>query len=106
MKRVFSSLDLQICGLKLNKCGSNFHPLEAVGRVSETQLQVGENLYCIYYISLLGRDPVFTFFCFLYPVCYNQTSVEEVPIVITTPKSKKLVLTIAGIFTFAGLFMK
>ena len=31
---------------------NNFHPLEAVGRGSETQLQVGENLNCIYYIFL------------------------------------------------------
>ena len=32
-------------GLKLNKYGlANFHPLGAVGRGSETQLQVGENL--------------------------------------------------------------
>ena len=32
-------------GLKLNKINvSNFHPLEVVGRGSETQLQVGENL--------------------------------------------------------------
>ena len=29
-------------GLKLNM--SNFHPLEVVGRGSETQLHVGENL--------------------------------------------------------------
>ena len=29
-------------GLKLNKY-DNFHPLEVVGRASETQLQVGEN---------------------------------------------------------------
>ena len=28
----------------------NFHPLEAVGRDSDTQLQVGENLNCICYI--------------------------------------------------------
>ena len=27
---------------------SNFHPLEVVGRGSETQLQVSENLNCIY----------------------------------------------------------
>ena len=31
---------------------SNFHHLEVVGRDSETQLQVSENLNCIYYIYL------------------------------------------------------
>ena len=31
-------------GLKLIKCIRNFHPLDVVGRGSETQLQVGENL--------------------------------------------------------------
>ena len=31
-------------GLKLNKCMSNFHPLQVVGRVSDTRLEVGENL--------------------------------------------------------------
>ena len=39
---------MKICecmfGLKLNKYMRNFHPLEVVGRGSETQLQVGENL--------------------------------------------------------------
>ena len=30
--------------LNLKKNMSNFHPLEVVGRGSETQLQVGENL--------------------------------------------------------------
>ena len=29
---------------KTNTCMSNFHPVEVVGRVSETQLQLGENL--------------------------------------------------------------
>ena len=31
-------------GLQLNKYMCNFHPLEAVGRRSETQLHVGEHL--------------------------------------------------------------
>ena len=31
---------------------NNFHPLEVVGRGSETQLQVGGNLNCIYYFYL------------------------------------------------------
>ena len=31
-------------GLKLKTNMSNFHPLEIVGRGSETQLQAGENL--------------------------------------------------------------
>ena len=31
---------------------SNFHPLKVVNRGSETQLQVGENINCIYYIYL------------------------------------------------------
>ena len=35
---------LQMLGLKLNEYMDNFHPLEVVGRGSETQLQVGENL--------------------------------------------------------------
>ena len=34
--------DLQMLGLKLNRC--DFHPLKVVGRGSETQLQVVENL--------------------------------------------------------------
>ena len=37
--------DLQICVLNLNM--SNFQPLEVVGRGSEKQLQMGENLYCL-----------------------------------------------------------
>ena len=40
MKCVSKHEDLQIFGLK----SSNFQPLEVVGRCSETQLQVGENL--------------------------------------------------------------
>ena len=43
MKLVFKHPDLHIFGLKLNKYEYIFHPLEAVGRGSETQLQVGEN---------------------------------------------------------------
>ena len=35
--------DLQMVRLKLNKY-EYFHPIEVVGRGSETQLQVGENL--------------------------------------------------------------
>ena len=31
---------------------SNFHPLEVVGRGSETQLKVGEHLNCVSYIYL------------------------------------------------------
>ena len=31
--------DLHMCGLKFNKCMSNFHPLEVVGGGSEKQLQ-------------------------------------------------------------------
>ena len=31
---------------------SNFHPVEVVGRGSETQLQLGGNLNCIYYMCL------------------------------------------------------
>ena len=47
MKCVLKHQHYQMFGLKLNKC--NFHPLEVVGRGSETQLQVGENLkYLIY----------------------------------------------------------
>ena len=54
MKCVFKLQDLQMFSLKLNKFENvwsqikknviNFHPLEVVGRGSETQLQVGENL--------------------------------------------------------------
>ena len=37
--------DLQVFGPKLDKYDTSiFHPLEVVGRGSETQLQVGENL--------------------------------------------------------------
>ena len=42
MQSVFKHQDLQIIfGLKLTNV-SHFHPLEVVGRGSETQLQVGE----------------------------------------------------------------
>ena len=44
MKCVFKHQHLQIFGLKLNEYMGNSHPLEVVGRGSETQLQVGENL--------------------------------------------------------------
>ena len=37
---MFEHQDLKIVGLKLN----NFNPLEVVGRGSETQFQVDENL--------------------------------------------------------------
>ena len=40
MKFAFEHQDLQMLVLYI----SNFHPLEVVGRGSETQLQVGENL--------------------------------------------------------------
>ena len=42
---MFEHEDLQMLDLKLNKY--DFHPLEVVDRVSETQLQVGENLNLI-----------------------------------------------------------
>ena len=42
MKRVFKQQGLLILGVKLNKNISNLQPLEAVGRGSETQLQVAE----------------------------------------------------------------
>ena len=35
---------------------SNFHPLEVVGRGSETQLQVGENLNCLILFTGSGID--------------------------------------------------
>ena len=41
-KCVFEHKDLQMLDLKL-EIASKFHPLEVVGRGSETQLQVGEN---------------------------------------------------------------
>ena len=41
---MFKHQDLQMIDLKLNIL-SNFHLLEVVDRGSETQLQVGENLY-------------------------------------------------------------
>ena len=40
MKWVSKNQDLQIFELRFNKCIINFHPLEVVGRGSETQLQV------------------------------------------------------------------
>ena len=43
MKCVSKHQDLQIVVPKLNK-NDNFQPLDVVGRGSETQLQVGENL--------------------------------------------------------------
>ena len=46
MKRVFKHQYWQMLGVKLTNM-SNFHPLEVVGRVSETQLQVGENTFHI-----------------------------------------------------------
>ena len=42
--KAFKHQYLQMFGLTLNEYMSNFHPLEVVGRGSETQLQVGENL--------------------------------------------------------------
>ena len=42
MKWVFKHQDFKMFGLKLYKY--SFHPLEVVGRGSETQLQVAENL--------------------------------------------------------------
>ena len=44
MNRVFKHQYWQMLGVKLTNM-SNFHPLEFVGRVSETQLQVGEILF-------------------------------------------------------------
>ena len=41
-KRVSKHQHVQMLSVKLNK--SNLHSLEVVGRGSETQLQVGENL--------------------------------------------------------------
>ena len=40
---LFKHQDLQMFAIKLTNT-SNFYPLEVVGRGSETQLQVGENL--------------------------------------------------------------
>ena len=45
-KCVFKHQYFQIFGLKLNIC--NFHSLEVVGRGSDPQLQVGENLNYMY----------------------------------------------------------
>ena len=42
VKFVFKHQNLQMFGLTSNKY-EYFHPLEVVGRGSETQLQVGEN---------------------------------------------------------------
>ena len=42
MKGVFKREDLQIFGPKSRTSRSNFHPLQVVGRGSETQFQVGE----------------------------------------------------------------
>ena len=39
---MFKHHDLQMFRLKLSTYTRNFHPLEVVDRVSETQLQVGE----------------------------------------------------------------
>ena len=40
---MFKHQHLQIFGLKLKNM-SNFHPLEVLGRVSDVQLRVGDNL--------------------------------------------------------------
>ena len=48
---MFKHQDLQMFGLKLSTYISNFHPLE-VGRGSLTQLQVGENVFFIYFIFI------------------------------------------------------
>ena len=45
IKYLFKMKIYKMYGLKLNKY-ELFHPLEAVGRDSDTQLQVGENLFC------------------------------------------------------------
>ena len=42
MKRVFKQKDKCLVPYLTNMC--NFHPLEVVGRGSQTQLQVGKNL--------------------------------------------------------------
>ena len=44
IKSPFIQQHFYMIGLKLNNHISNFHPLEVVGRGSEAQLQVGENL--------------------------------------------------------------
>ena len=44
---MFKHQHFQMFDLELNIHMSNFHPLEVVGRGSETQLHVGENLNCI-----------------------------------------------------------
>ena len=41
-------------GGKLTRNIGNFHPLEVVGRGSETQLQVGENLNSIVFLFMMG----------------------------------------------------
>ena len=45
MKYVFKHQDMQMFDLKLNEYMSNFQPIELVGRGSEAQVQVAENLY-------------------------------------------------------------
>ena len=40
----FSRQNLTSDGHKLNYCMSNVNPLQVVGRASDTQLKVGENL--------------------------------------------------------------
>ena len=44
MKCTAKHQDLQMFVLKLDKYMCNFYPTDVVGRGSETQLQVGENL--------------------------------------------------------------
>ena len=43
IKRDINQQDFKIADLHFFSNRNNFHPLEAVDRVSETQLQVGEN---------------------------------------------------------------
>ena len=51
MKRVFKQQDSQLFCFKLIKY-CNFHPLEVVGRGSETQLQAGENLNYLFFCAI------------------------------------------------------
>ena len=61
-------------GLKLNKYMSNFHPLDVVGRDSEAQRQVGENLNCLF--QLFNPYSAEIFLCKLWrqKSCFNLKS--------------------------------
>ena len=77
-------LERNVC-LNINICKYlifNFHPLEVVGRASETQLQVGENwndLISGIMVKLLYHQILFVQFSSLNPFLGSKTSLSGTP---------------------------